>query len=101
MSVGLCLVTKGMVCVPYSAEGGTLLSCDSPSMSGTVEVRPKIRNVSGPTAATITSPVVVAASELKPVLREVDAPSTPDPDPKPSQTGAVELRPVIKKVEED
>jgi hypothetical protein len=90
-----------MICVPYRAEVVPLLSCDEPVMTGTVEVRPRIRSVAAPAPSTITTPIVTAAAELKPVMRDADAPAEPDPDPRPQQTGAVELRPVIKKAEED
>ena len=101
MSTGLCLVTRGMICVPYKAEVVPLLSCDEPSMMSAVEVRPRIRSVVSPAPPMITAPIVTSAGELKPVMRDVNAPSDPDPNPRPTQTGAVELRPVIKKVEED
>lgn len=101
MSTGLCLVTRGYICVPRTVEVIPLLSCDEPRMTAALEVRPRIRSVAAPAPSMITTPIVTSASELKPVMRDADAPAAPDPDPRPTQTGAVELRPVIKKVEED
>jgi len=101
MSTGLCLITRGFICVPRSVEIVPLISCDEPRMTAAVEVRPRIRSVAAPVPSSITTPIVTSAGELKPVMRDADAPSASDPDPRPTQIGAVELRPVIKKVEED
>lgn len=98
MSAGLCLVTKGMICV---TEAALLISCDEPVMTSALEIRPRIRNVAAPPAAAVAIPVVTSAEELKPVMRDADAPPEPDPDPRPKPTVTIELKPVIKKAEED
>jgi hypothetical protein len=77
-----------------------VISFDTPLIQQTLEVRPKIRNVSGPPAPVLTPPVPVAVTELKPVTK-ANSPAPPDPDPRPTQTAVIELKPVIKDVEEE
>ena len=99
MSTGLCLVTRGMICVPRTAEVLPLVSCDEPTMQEALEVRPRIRLVAAPPEPELTPPLVTG-SEAKPVMRDA---STPDvsPDPEPVPRTIAELRPVIKDAKED
>lgn len=99
MSTGLCLVTRGMICVPRYAEILPLVSCDEPLMQEALEVRPRMRTVSAPPVPGLTPPVITG-SELRPVMQGADSPADADPDPKPV-SNVVELRPIIKDVEED
>ena len=96
------LVTNGYICyqgqpIPVPAPA----SLDTPSIVGTVEVRPKIRNVRPPGEPS-DSPTVTSAQELKP---QVTGRATPDPSPPvdpPKLTTAQELRPkIIDAKEED
>lgn len=99
MSTGLCLVTRGMICVPRTAEVLPLVSCDEPSMQEALEVRPRIRLVSAPPVPGLTPPIITG-SELRPVMRDADSPAVAI-DPKPAQRIVTELRPVIKDASED
>jgi len=99
MSTGLCLVTRGMICVPRTAEVLPLVSCDEPSMQEALEVRPRMRLVSAPPVPGLTPPVITG-SELRPVMKDANSPAV-DPDPKPASRVVIELRPVIKDVTED
>jgi hypothetical protein len=99
MSTGLCLVTRGMICVPRTAEVLPLVSCDEPSMQVALEVRPRMRLVSAPPVPGLTPPVITG-SEMRPKMKDADSPAV-DQDPKPSSRVVVELRPVIKDVTED
>lgn len=99
MSTGLCLVTRGFICVPRTAEVLPLVSCDEPSMQEALEVRPRMRLVSAPPIPGLTPPVITG-SESRPVMRDADSPAV-DPTPKPVQRVVTELRPVIKDASED
>ena len=99
MSTGLCLVTRGMICVPRTVEVLPLVSCDEPSMQEALEVRPRMRLVSAPPVSGLTPPVITGA-ESRPVMKRADGPAV-DPDPKPAARVVIELRPVIKDVTED
>lgn len=101
MSTGLCLVTRGMVCVPYKAEIVPLLSCDEPVVTSALEVRPRIRSVHTPAPPSITAPIVTSTRELRPVMRDADAPAPASPDLRPKPIVTIELKPVIKKADED
>lgn len=99
MSTGLCLVTRGMICVPRTVEVLPLVSCDEPLMQEALEVRPRIRLVSAPPIPVLTPPAITG-NDLRPVMKDVDSPAV-DSDPKPVPRISVELRPVIKDASED
>jgi len=99
MSTGLCLVTRGMICVPRTAEVLPLVSCDEPSMQEALEVRPRMRLVSAPPAAGLTPPVITG-SEARPTVLGASG-EAPDPEAKPASRTVVEMRPKIKDVKED
>lgn len=99
MSTGLCLVTRGFICVPRTAEVLPLVSCDEPLMQEALEVRPRLRLVSAPPAAGLTPPVV-SGSEARPTMRGASS-AAPDPEAKPASRTVVEMRPTVKDVKED
>ncbi len=99
MSSGLCLVTRGMICIPRCVEVLPLVSCDEPLMQEALEVRPRMRTVSAPPVPGLTPPVITS-SEMRPVMKGADSPADPDLDPRPL-SNVIELRPIIKDVEED
>ena len=66
MSMGLCLVTRGMLCVPRSAEVIPLISCAEPLVISALEARPRVRLVNTPPNV-FSAPKVVSAKEQKPV----------------------------------
>lgn len=99
MSTGLCLVTRGMICVPRTAEVLPLVSCDEPAIQEALEVRPRMRLVSAPPVPTLV-PSIVAGADLRPAVKRADSP-TIVADPKPTPRILVELKPVIKDADED
>lgn len=103
MSSGLCLITRGFICNPYEAvvEFSPLVSCDEPVVRQTLEVRPRVRSMAIEEPAQPTLPVTTSAQEVKPIMKRADAPAPPSPDNKPVPHVTIELRPVIKKAEED
>lgn len=101
MSTGLCLVTRGMICVPREVEVIPLVSCKSPTPRAALEIRPRVRTIIRGPDPTVGEPVPVAASELRPLPRGATAPPPPDPNPRPVPTVVIELRPEPKKAEED
>jgi hypothetical protein len=101
MSTGLCLVTRGYICVPRTVEVVPLVSCKSPTVKGALEIRPRVRTIVYEPDQPAGEPVPVAASELRPIPRGASAPSPPDPDPRPVPTVVIELKPEPKKAEED
>lgn len=103
MSTGLCLVTRGMICIPRDVhvEITPLVSCAEPVMQEALEVRPRLRTIVAAPVPGLTPPVLVSGQELKPIMRKADSPPTPDPSPKPVPTVVIELRPTVKKAEED
>jgi hypothetical protein len=95
----ICIATRGMVCPPYQQD--QFISCDAPVMQQALEVRPKVRSVSGSiTPTAVAPPVVISTQEVRPSAKLEQGPAPSNPDPKPAQTAALELRPIIKKVEE-
>lgn len=101
MSTGLCLVTRGMICVPRDVEISPLISCDAPQVQSVLEVRPKVRSIIQPPQPAITSPVATSSQELRPEPRKAEAPAPPSPDPRPVVTVTLELKPDPKKAEEE
>jgi hypothetical protein len=89
-----------MVCPPFQQE--QFISCDFPVMQQALEVRPTVRSVSGQiTPPVVAPPVVLSTQEVRPSAKSAKGPAPANPNPKPAQTAALELRPIIKKVEED
>jgi hypothetical protein len=68
-------------------------------MQEALEVRPRMRLISAPLEPELTPPVITG-SEQRPVIRDADAPVV-DLEPKPTPRIIVELRPVIRDIEED
>jgi hypothetical protein len=101
MSSGLCLVTRGYVCVPEEAEVMPITSCASPDVQQILEVRPRIRGLVAEVPSSVDTPVTTSTQELKPSMRGVTAPEPPSPDNRPVPHVTIELRPIIKDVEED
>ena len=94
------LVTHGYIC--YSGEPIPVpapISLDTPSITGVVEVHPRIRRTefSGETSE---KPLIVSSQELKP---QTIGRITPDPSPAtpPKTRTAQELKPKIIKAEEE
>jgi len=97
----VCIATRGMICPPHPQEE-ELISCDAPVLQQALEVRPRVRSVTGQMSPPATTPpVITSTQEIRPSGKMAQAPAPTNPDPKPSQTAVIELRPVIKKVEED
>lgn len=96
--MSVVLATRGMI--RSCCKLGQIISREPPQTQAALEVRPRIRLAASPPAVTITAPVPVSAQEMKPQVG-AKAPAAPSPDLKPSQTSGQELKPVIKKVEED
>lgn len=96
--MSVALATRGMI--RSCCKLGQIVSMEHPQTQATLEVRPRIRLAGAPPTVTITAPVPISAQELKPVTG-AKAPAAPAPVLKPSQTSTQELKPVIKKVEED
>jgi hypothetical protein len=92
-----------MICVPRDVhlEIVPLVSCEEPVMQEALEVRPRMRTVISPPVPGLTPPVPISGQELKPIMRRADGPPPPDPNPKPVPTVVIELRPTVKKAEED
>jgi len=84
MSTGLCLVTRGMICVPRQAEVIPLISCAEPLMWQVLEARPRMRMVNTPKEDP-DLPRIVSTKEQKPVTTEGDI---------------VDFQPIIEDVEE-
>lgn len=101
MSSGLCIVTRGLICNPIDAEITALVSCRTPEMRRTLEVRPRIRGLVATPTAQFTLPVTISAQELRPSMKGVDAPTLPTPDNRPVPHVVIELRPTIRRAEED
>lgn len=101
MSTGLCIITRGMICVPRDAEVIPLVSCAEPVMQEVLEVRPRMRTIISPPVPGLTPPVTLSGQELRPIMRKADGLPLPDPNPKPVPTVVIELRPTVKKAEED
>jgi len=96
--MSVALATRGMI--RSCCKLGQIVSRESPHTQATLEVRPRIRLAGAPPTVTVTAPVPISAQELRPQTGAT-APAPPSPDPKPTQTSTQELKPVIKKVEED
>lgn len=96
--MSVALATRGMI--RSCCKLGQIVSREHPHTQAILEVRPRIRLAGAPPTATITSPVPISAQELKPVTG-VKAPADASPDLKPTQTSGQELKPIIKKIEED
>lgn len=101
MSTGLCLVTRGYICVPRDVEVVPLVSCKSPTPRQALEIRPRVRTITYEPDQPEGEPVPLVASELRPTPRGATAPPPPDPDPRPVPTVVIELKPEPKKAEED
>ena len=69
MSVGLCLVTRGMICVPRRVEVTPFISCDEPLITEALEARPRIRAANTPSPA-LSVPRIVAGHEQKPRTKD-------------------------------
>jgi hypothetical protein len=95
---GVAIATRGMV--RSCCRQGGFICGDSPEVQAVLEVRPKIRYAAAPPSGDVTSPIMIGAQELRPSAGAT-GPGPADPDPKPTQTSAQELRPVIKRAEED
>jgi hypothetical protein len=78
-----------------------VISYDKPQMQAVLEVRPRMRGATTPAAPALTPPVVMTSIELRPVTLGAKAPAPSSPDPRPAQTSAKELRPIMKKAEEE
>lgn len=100
MATGVAIATRGMINYYYYQEEH-LVSLDKPQFRQAVEVRPKIRYAETPAAGPITAPHITATLELKPEPTGVTAPAPPADDMKPVPVVAINLRPVIKKIEEE
>lgn len=103
MSSGLCIITRGLICNPTDAvvEYSPLVSCREPEIRQTLEIRPRLRGLIAEPDPVPTLPVTTSAQEIKPIMKSADAPAPPTPDNKPVPHVTIELRPVIKKAEED
>lgn len=84
MSVGLCLVTRGMICVPRYAEVIPFISCDEPLVVEALEARPRIRAANTP-APELSVPRILAGYEQRPL---------------PKDSKVLDYQPVISDVEE-
>lgn len=103
MSTGLCLITRGYICNPYDAvvEFTPLVSCREPEVRQTLEIRPRLRSMVVEEDDQPGLPVTTSAQELKPIMKGAASPPPPDPDTRPVPHVVIELRPTIKKAEED
>lgn len=95
---GVALATRGMI--QPCCKQDQIISYDQPDVQAVLEVRPRIRHAAAPPTAVVAGPVMTGAQELRPTTG-AKAPAPADPDPKPTQTSAQELKPIIKKVEEE
>jgi hypothetical protein len=95
------LVTDGFICY-----GGQLIpvpapsSLNTPSITGAVEVRPKIRRATPPEEAGAPRPDIVSSQELKPQTTGHVTPEVTSVQP-PKTSAAQELKPKIVKAEEE
>ena len=96
--MSVALATRGLI--RQCCFRDELVSLDRPQVQAVLEVRPKIRRATSPPTAAITPPAVISAQDLKP-SQDVRSPADLAPVTKPTQTSVRELKPVIKKVEED
>ena len=98
-SGAIAIATRGMIF--FCPQEEQLISFDKPSVRQTLEVRPKIRYVETPPTGPITHPMTTATIELRPEPVSVEAPAPPADDMKPVPVVAINLRPIIKKIEEE
>lgn len=101
MSSGLCTITRGFICNPISAEVTALVSCRTPETLQILEVRPRIRGLVAVPIAQPTLPVTISAKELRPIMRSARSPAPPSSGNTPIPHVVIELRPHIKKAEEE
>ena len=99
MATGIAIATRGMI--NYCYQEDQLVSFDRPAVRAALEVRPRIRYAETPPAGPVTAPHITATLELKPEPTSVTAPAPPADDMKPVPIVAINLRPVIKKIEEE
>lgn len=99
MATGVAIVTRGMINYCYQEE--ELISFDKPQLRQALEVRPKIRYVETPPTEPITHPMTTATIELRPEPVSIKAPAPPADDMKPVPVVAINLKPIIKKIEEE
>lgn len=98
-SGALAIATRGMVF--FCPQEEQLVSFDKPQFRQAIEVRPKIRYAETQPSDPVGTPLITAAVELRPEPTEVTAPAPPADDMKPVPVVAINLRPVIKKIEEE
>ncbi len=96
--MSVALVTRGMIRSCFKRD--QIVSCTSPEFQSVLEVRPRIRNVASVPPAIVPVPVQIVVQELRPTT-EAKSPSALSPVTSPTQTSVQELKPIIKKVEED
>ena len=93
------LVTRGMICLPFQEDA--IISFDTPTITETLEVRPRIRSVTGDPPPGTLVPVMTSSQELKPIMKGAKAPAPSNPDPKPVPTSTIELKPIMKSAKEE
>ena len=124
-SGAIAIATRGMIF--FCPQEEQLISFDKPQLRQALEVRPRIRTAETLPAGAISHPAVVATIELRPTPIAVIAPVPPTDDSyyvagfgmgtrfafplgggisagssmKPIPVVAINLRPIIKKIEEE
>ena len=98
-SGAIAIATRGMIF--FCPQEEQLISFDTPQVRQTLEVRPRIRYAETPPAGAITAPTMITTLELRPEPKSIVAPAPPADDMKPVPVVAINLRPVIKKIEEE
>lgn len=95
---GMAIVTRGMVYPPSRID---VVVCDSPTMQAVVEVRPAIRGTVPPPVVGPAGVPRATASTVRPQIRKTRGPEQQPPANEPKVVSSTDLRPVIRKAEEE
>jgi hypothetical protein len=96
--MSIALATRGIIS-SCCQKNNVIISFDKPQTQTILEVHPKIRYISSSPVPILSPPTIIAITELRPITHDAVTPSAPSIEPVPHEFAAIELRPVIKKVE--